>query len=94
MRPAQTDVSFNQQMMHEHSDAQTQQQEEISSVWNDTGLVKRCCDQAGIKRLREGEREGTVFRQRKWCCNFLENVMRDKQHVSVQQSLTWVHTCI
>lgn len=44
VRPAQTDVSFNQQMMHEHSDAEIQLQEEISSVWSDTGLVKRCRD--------------------------------------------------
>lgn len=57
VRPAQTDVSFNQQMMHEHSDAETQLQEEISSVWIDTGLVQRCSDQAEIKRLREGERK-------------------------------------
>lgn len=56
VRPAQTDVSFNQQMMHEHSDAETQLQEEISSVWNDTGLVKRCSDQAEIKRLRVSKR--------------------------------------
>lgn len=52
--PAQTDVSFNQHMMHKYSDAEKQLQEEISSVWNDTGLVKRCTDQAGIKRLLEG----------------------------------------
>lgn len=50
VRLAQTDVSFNQQMMHEHTDAETQLQEEISSVWNYTGLVKRCSDQAEIKR--------------------------------------------
>lgn len=87
-RPAQTDVSFNQQMMHEHSDAGTQLQEEISSVCNDTGLVKRCTDQAGIKRLRGGGR--VACRQRKWCCEFFENVVRDKWHVSVQQHLTWV----
>lgn len=59
VRPAQTDVSFNQQMMHDHSDAETQLQEEISSVWNDTGLVKRCSDQAEIKRLRVRERGET-----------------------------------
>lgn len=59
----QTDVTFNQQSMHEHSDAETQPQEEISSVWIDTGWVKRCSDEEGIKRLescRDRERERDV----------------------------------
>lgn len=48
--------------MHEHSDAETQLQEEISCVWIDTGWVKRCSDEEGIKMLegcrdRDGERD-------------------------------------
>lgn len=69
VRPAQTDVTFNQQMMHEHTDAETQLQEEISSVWNDTGLVKRCSDQAEIKRLRERERKGCTGKENGAACS-------------------------
>lgn len=47
----QTDVGFNQQRMHSHSDAEPELQEEISSVWTDTGRVARCSDEEGIERL-------------------------------------------
>lgn len=48
----QTDVSFNQRGMHSYSDAGTQLQEEISSVWIDTGWIERCSDdEGGIERL-------------------------------------------
>lgn len=48
--------------MHEHSDAETQLQEEISRVWIDTGWVKRCSGEERNKMLggcrdRDGERD-------------------------------------
>lgn len=55
--------------MHEHSDAVTQLQEEISSIWIDIGRVKRCGGEDRNKMLDscrdgDGEREMEVFRQR------------------------------
>lgn len=63
-RPVQTDVRLTQQRMHSHSDAETRQQEEISSVWIRTGRVERCCHDEGGDVMLQREREREKLRCR------------------------------